>query len=60
MEAPTMVLTLTRRSLLTLFMAFAMLWAISVTSFAGDGEGGYGGAFAPYCTEGCLQNITWE
>lgn len=60
MEAPAVVLTMTRRSLLTLFMAFAMLWAISVTSFAGGGERGYGGGSAPSCTDGCTQSITWE
>ena len=59
MEAPALVLTMTRRSLLTLFMAFAMLWAISVTSFAGSGERGRGGP-PPFCTDGCAQNITWE
>ncbi|HEX4745513.1 MAG TPA: hypothetical protein VFU99_01410 [Gaiellaceae bacterium] len=60
MEAPTMVLTLTRRSLMTFFMALAMLWAISVTTFAGDGDGSFGGWSPPTCTEGCLQSITWE
>ena len=60
MEAPAVVLTMTRRSLLTLFMAFAMLWAISVTSFAGNGEGGNGGGSSPHCTDGCTQSITWE
>lgn len=60
MEAPTMVLTLTRRSLMTFFMALAMLWAISVTSFAGSDETHFGGWSPPTCTEGCLQSITWE
>ena len=55
-----MVLTLTRRSLMTFFMALAMLWAISVTSFAGSDEPQFGGFSPPTCTEGCLQSITWE
>ena len=55
-----MVLTLTRRSFMTLFMALWMLWAISVTSFAGSDEPQFGGFNPPTCTEGCLQSITWE
>ena len=55
-----MVLTLTRRSFMTLFMALAMLWAISVSSFAGSGESQFRGFNPPTCTEGCLQSITWE
>ena len=60
MEAPSLVLTLTRRSFMTLFMALAMLWAISVSSFAGSGESRFRGYNPPTCTEGCLQSITWE
>lgn len=58
-----MVLTHTRRGLITLFMVLAMLWAISATSLAGNGRGGgiwRGGGNPPTCTQGCLQNITWE
>lgn len=58
-----MVLTHTRRSLITLFMVLAMLWAISASSLAGNGRGGGNwrvGGNPPTCTEGCLQNITWE
>ena len=58
-----MVLTHTRRSFITLFMVLAMLWAISATSLAGNGRGGgswHFGGNTPTCTEGCLQNITWE
>ncbi len=55
-----MVLTVTRRSFMTLFMALAMLWAISVSSFAGSGESQFRGFHPPTCTEGCLQSITWE
>lgn len=60
MEAPTMVLTFTRRSLITLFMVLAMLWATSVSSFAASGEPQFRGYHPPTCTEGCLQSITWE
>ena len=60
MEASTMVLTLTRRSFTTLFMALAMLWAVSVSSSAWSGEPQFGGYNLPTCTEGCLQSITWE
>lgn len=59
MEAPTMVLTFTRRSLTTLFMALAMLWAISISTAAWSGDQ-IGGYHPPICTEGCLQSITWE
>lgn len=55
-----MVLTFTRRSFMTLFMALAMLWAISVSSSASSGETQFGGFHPPMCTEGCLQSITWE
>ena len=60
MEAPTLVLTFTRRSLMTFFMALAMLWAISVTSLATSGETQFRGWNPPTGTEGCLQSITWE
>lgn len=60
MEASTMVLTLTRRTLTTLFMALAMLWAVSVSSSARSDEPQFGGYSLPTCTEGCLQSITWE
>lgn len=60
MEAPTMVLTFTRRSLTTLFMALAMLWAISVSTSAWSGEPQFGRYNPPLCTESCLQSITWE
>ena len=60
MEAPTTVLTFTRRSFTILFMALAMLWAVSVSSSAWDGEPEFGGFGPPTCTEGCLQSITWE